>query len=404
MKTYKVKQKGKNIYLYFFLFSCLLFWWLPSILYRVFSYGEDPVHSFTLMISLGAVLAFILGYKIFINYKIVFFKINENTINRVSVLAKYLSIYSAFPSLFFAIVFFIYRSSVAYGSGEGLPFLYQTFFYAQMTFFFLYITTTDDIKYHKKTFYFIVLLSISIRLIVSLHWGRFFVGQIIFAYFLVAIARGWLVLNKKNLIKLAFWGLVIFIVPAITRGSLSTSNSLMNQRTIINFIARGSTLKLFQDNLNIDLHHWCNPLLVSLTAQTVPYHLMNMCTINIWGQHGLPATLDRILALKELGPNAMYSLDGPGSNYLLELYVSAGKIFGVIVGSFFLGAFAAFSFISLSKKTLFGLLWIEFLTRAIFAPRSNLGYAFERFPSLLLLIFLVSLISYFVFRNRYAKA
>ncbi len=74
---------------------------------------------------------------------------------------------------------------------------------------------------------------------------------------------------------------------------------------------------------------------------------------------------------------------GVGSNYMLELYLTGG-LTAVFIGSVFLG-FSCRSFIALiSCRSIYAGIWAECLTRALFAPRGNLGYIYERIPSLIL--------------------
>lgn len=392
------KNGSRFVYMFFFLGSCFVFWWLPSVVYRVLLDYPDPVLDPALTLSFYAVVSFVTGYVLTASYNVAFFRSNTVILERTARVSKWLTVLFGIPSFFLALEFFLYRATVDYGRGEGIPLLYQAFFYPQMSFFFLYITTTPDKELKPKVFWALVALSIGIRLIVSLKWGRFFVGQIIFAFFIVALARGWLRITPTNMLKLLLAGVFVFAVPAITRGDFDASKKTSNDNPLVEFVAAGSTLKLFQDNTELDLTDWCNPLFVSLSAKTVPFKALDVCTIDIWGEFGLPATLDRILAYNEIGAKAMDVLNGPGSNYMLELYVSLGREIGVIVGSFFFGMSCAFSYNALQFRTIYGSIWLEILSRAIFAPRSNLGYVFERLPSLYMTTIIVAMGASLIFR------
>jgi hypothetical protein len=121
--------------------------------------------------------------------------------------------------------------------------------------------------------------------------------------------------------------------------------------------------------------------MVSMTAKVVPYHLLGVCVIDIWGMEGLPATLDRILASNE--PASEVLLVGPGSNYVLELFLSGGLAI-VLCGSAIFGLTCRKFLVWAGQRSLFAGIWAECLTRALLAPRSNLGYVYERIPTLIL--------------------
>jgi len=392
---------GQNyFYLFIFIFSTIVFWWLPSIILFVLDLPMI-VSDETLAISILALLLYGLGYIVFGNKRFLLIKTSEDATQRVAKLSKKIIFFLLLPSLIFSILFYLSKIGTAYGQGGGIPILYQSFFYLEMTFFFMYISTTNDKELNPKIFWFIVFVSILIRFIVSATWGRFFVGQIIIAFLIVAILRRWLIFDRKNVMKIIAIALFIFFVPALMRGDFQSSSSQRySDNPLIEFVSAGSTLKLFEDNRNLDLSNNCNPLFVSTFAKTIPFSFIDSCTIDIWGEYNLPATLDRILAENELGQNSMDSLTGPGSNYLLELYLSFNGNIGIIIGSFIFGIISRFSVNSLHNPTIFGLIWIEILSRALFTPRSNVGYVFERIPSLLLLSFLILILANSLYRQQ----
>jgi hypothetical protein len=177
---------------------------------------------------------------------------------------------------------------------------------------------------------------------------------------------------------------------------------VLGQDEIVAFFVTGSTLRVFQDNKDLNLSDRCPPLLVSMTAKLIPYGLLNVCTVDIWGEKGLPATLDRILADND--PTTEGTLNGPGSNYLLELYLTGG-VAAVILGSLLFG-FSARCFVSwIRTPSLFAGIWAQCLTRALLAPRGNLGYVYEQVPVLVLASLAVAAFVYFwKFQLRTASA
>jgi hypothetical protein len=284
-----------------------------------------------------------------------------------------------------ALYFLYYRNGVQYGQGEGLMSWQQAVLYFHLFGFTLYLSATDDFTRNRKRFVFTVLIGVLPRLIVSLFWGRFFLAQAVVPVLLVFVARGWIKLGMRTYAFFLLCALAIFLLPPVMRG-----DEVFGNEQIVSFLANGSTLLLFQNNMQADLNAACPPLLVSLTAKLVPYELLGICTIDIWGQTGLPATLDRLLAYQEIG-NANV-LIGPGSNFLLELYITGG-VAAILIGSFLFGFCCRSLCRSLVVPGIFGAIWLECLTRALFAPRSNLGYVFERVPSLILVTLLIAAIA-----------
>ena len=271
-----------------------------------------------------------------------------------------------------------------YGAGEGISGLYQATLYAHLFFGFLYLGTVSE-KERFSNILIIVLLLVIPRLIISLSWGRFFLGQALIPIVLILISRGWIKLNIRHAWLLVLICLFIIFVPSIVRGDF-----IQNKNDMYRFFVNGSTLRLFQDNLNLNLSQRCSPLFISLTAKIIPYSQLHVCTIDIWGMKGLPATLDRLLAFDEIGYSD--ALVGPGSNYILELYL-VGGIAAIISGSILLGLSCKWFVCSLMTRSAYVGIWAECLTRALFSPRSNFGYIFERIPSLLLTTAIVTYIA-----------
>jgi hypothetical protein len=220
------------------------------------------------------------------------------------------------------------------------------------------------------------------RLIVSLHGGRFFLVQAVVPIALIAVARSWVLLSLKRMFQFALLGLLIAFGPAFTRG-----DPMFGQQETVRFLAAGSSLKLFQDNTDLNLRGLCPPFLVSFTAKTIPYGFLGACVTDMAGLHNLPLTLDRILTLNDPG-SFEGTASGTGSNFLLDLYLFAGPL-GIVTGSVIFG-FSCRQFMRwIGARSLFAGIWAECLSRALLAPRGSLGYVFERIPSLILITWLV---------------
>src|SRR6266704_1785183 len=55
-------KKMRWLFLGAFIFGCVLFWWLPSALFRFVLHVDDPVRNWALWVSLLGVITFTAGY------------------------------------------------------------------------------------------------------------------------------------------------------------------------------------------------------------------------------------------------------------------------------------------------------------------------------------------------------
>lgn len=371
------------IFLAAFLFACFLFWWLPGVLFEFIGLN-NPVRQWFIWISVLAVVAFAAGYLL-PPFRLRT-EIPQSILGDAERLSWRATLWIAIPALVVAIRFFLYRSTVAYGEGEGLSLLDQAVLYTHLFAGFLYLGCANDRPSNRKRILAASTLVVLPRLIISLHWGRFFLAQAVVPILFLALARGWLRMTTKRWAGLGGLVLVILFVPALVRG-----DQIFGQDNIVSFFASGGTLRLFQDNADLNLSGRCPPLLVSMTDAIVPYGALGICTVDIWGRKNMPATLDRVLAYND--PSTEGTLEGPGANFLLELYLSGGVAM-VILGSVFFG-FSNRCFIDwIGRRSLFAGIWAECLSRSLFAPRSTLGYVYERIPSLTLVTLLVAMTIY----------
>lgn len=375
MDTRAVQQsRGKWLFLGVFVFACLLFWWLPSMLFRFVLHTSDPVADETIAISVIALLSFCGGFLLPVN-SAGRCQIPGSLADVCEKFAYRATLWCAAPALAVALLFFCSRSGMDYGSGTTIPGAYQAVLYLHLFLGFLYLGLAEPEKSGWRPVTKACALLIAPRLLISLHWGRFFVAQALVPIVLLAMARGWAKLSLKRAMQLVLLAAVIIFVPSLTRG-----DNLGGGGELVQFFASGSTLRLYQDNLDLNLNGRCPPLLVSLTMKIVPYHALGVCVIDLWGETGRAATLDRILAYNT--PGSDVQLTGPGSNYLLELYLTGG-LTAVFVGSALFGFICRRMVAAISTRSLFAGIWAECLTRALMAPRGDLGYVFERVPSLL---------------------
>ena len=381
LKEYRHHQI-RTLYICIFIISCGLFWWLPSFFYLILGV-KDSLKISTLITSFLGLILFCWGY----NFPPIFLKRLSPTLlyDQCEKLSYTLTILISLPAFLVSILFYMSRSGVPYGTGSGIPIYYQAILYIHLFVGLLYLGVAECTEAQKRKVLAVCFMIILPRLIISLHWGRFFVAQAIIPIALIAVARGWIKLTKRFFLFLILLGGAVVFIPSLTRG-----DQLIGQGSLVKFFADGSTLNLYQKNMNLDLDGRCPPLLVSLTSQIVPYSRLGVCTIHVWGEN-LPATLDRILAYNQ--PGSEGNLTGPGANYLLSLYISGG-LFSLYIGSFIFGYTASCMVGWISRRSLYTGIWADCLTRSFLAPRGTLGYVYQRIPSLIIATWVVVLIAY----------
>lgn len=373
--------RGKWFFLGSFIFACFLFWWLPSILFRIIFHQSDAVDDETIVISLLALGLFIAGYLLPMS-GCGQSRLPEQMLEACGAFAYKAAVIIFYPALMICIYLYHSHAAVDYGSADPIPRPFQALLYTHLFFGFMYLGAANPEKQGWRRIWMIVILVSLPRLIESLHGGRFFFAQAAVPAVLIAVARGWFRISLKRMLQFVALALVIIIVPALTRGS-----TLSGQQDVIEFFNTG-TLHLYQSNTDLSLNGYCQPLFVSTTDMLIPYKLLGVCLLDYYaGLRNMPATLGRILTNNDPG-SFLGTKSGTGSIYLLELYLFGG-ISAVLIGSAFFGFSCRRFWGWIGRRSLFSGIWAECLTRALFAPRSDLGYVYERIPSLVLATFLV---------------
>jgi hypothetical protein len=373
--------RGKWFFLSAFVFACVLFWWLPTILFRYVVHWPDSVDDSTILISAIALLLFVAGYLVPLPARTADPR-REPMMDACSRFAYSATLFLFVPSILAALQLWMSRTGAIYGSGPPIPRPYQALWYTHLFFGFMFIGSAEPRRIGWKPILVASILFTLPRLVVALRGGRFFLAQALVPALLIAYGRGWMRVSFRKAALLAVAALFVVFVPSLTRG-----DDVLGQEESIRFFAAGSALQLFQDNLDLDLTGRCPPLLVSLTAKTIPYGPLGACTLEVSGLRNMPATLGRILTVND--PSTLDGLaGGTGSNYLLDLYLAGGMV-AIYVGSVLFG-FSCRLFVGwVGQRSLFSGIWAECLTRALFAPRNDLGYVYERIPSLVLATLLV---------------
>ena len=378
--------RGKWFFLASFIFACFLFWWLPSLLFRAIVHQADEIENETIAISILALLCFITGY-LFPAIGRPAPRISAPSIDACMDFAYRATVILALPALILSVIFWRSHASQTYGyvAIDAIPLSYQAVLYTHLFFGFMYFGAANPEKQGWRRIATTSVLVILPRFIISLHWGRFFLAQAVLPALLIAIARGWIRFSPKRLLQTAALALAILFLPALTRGDFAGGRT-----AIVEWLSGGSSLRLMQTDADLNLNGYCNPLLISLTAKSIPYGLLNLCVLDLGSQKNVPATLDRILTINNpVNSNGIVS--GTGSNYLLELYLSGGLL-AIYAGSVLFGFICRRFMGWIGVRSLFAGIWAECLTRTLLAPRGNVSYALERIPSLVLTTLLVIVI------------
>jgi hypothetical protein len=373
---------GKWFFLSGFIFATLLFWWMPSLLFRFVAHFADPIEDSTIAISVGALALFVLGYLLPARTSASRF-LPAALMDSCEDFAYNATIVLFIAALPAAILCWSSMSGGVSTIGGHIPSAAQVLFYVHMFFAFMCLGSSDPTKHGWRRYRIIAILLILPRLIVSLHGGRFFVAQAIVPVVLIAIARGWIHFSTARIVQISALAAAIIFVPAATRG-----DDISGPNGVVEFLAGGGSLRLFQDNKDLSLNGRCPPLLVSMTAKIIPYGPLGVCVIDDFaGLKKLPATAGRIITDND--PLSFHgTTSGTGSNYLIELYL-AGGLFAAFAGSAIFGVLCRHFIGWIGHRSIFAGIWAESLTRALLAPRGELGYVFERIPSLVLATLLV---------------
>jgi len=367
------------VFLGTYAFACCWFWWLPNLLYSALGY-DTGISKWTICVSVMALILFIFGFLLPApppHHSVS----PTRTLELCRDFAYKATLIWSLPAFAFALQFGMSRWNVEYGSGDRILLLHQAVLYVHLFLGTLFIGAAD-INRHRKQIIIAATVIILPRLFISLHWGRFFLAQGALPILLIALARGWIRITFRRVVELSIVALFILIVPAMTRGTKVLGVSDSGQYAVLSFLKAGDTLSFLENNRNLPWN--CPPLLVSLTAKVVPYHTLDVCTVDIGDTLKVPGVLDSLLT-------HAYSNDirtGTGGNYLLELYLTGGMT-AIIIGTLIF-AYSCRLFLKwIGYPSLYAGIWAECLSRAFLAPRGNLGYVYERIPSLLLATYAV---------------
>ena len=147
---------GKWFFLSAFVFACTLFWWLPSIVYRLVLNIDDPVTNGTILISVLALGCFVFGYLLPRNNKRL--SISDSLMDRCANVAWKATLLLAIPAFVVALQFSFYRAGLEYGTGQGIPAIDQAIFYTHLFFGLMFVGGAREGKDKRRILKAIILL------------------------------------------------------------------------------------------------------------------------------------------------------------------------------------------------------------------------------------------------------
>jgi hypothetical protein len=387
-----------NLYLTSFFSSCFLFWWLPFIFTRLFLHLPGIVSNWAMAISIVSAIFYFVGYLLFPTIA-PFRVVSIDVINGCERLSEKMTIGLFFPSIAYALYFYILHLHDVYGE-YTIPFAAQGIFYAHLFFGFMYLSIFRLEKHRKKSLWFAIAFILLPRILISLNYGRAFIAFGALPIVFIAISRGWLKVTVKGVAGVLLVGVCIVIVPAMLRGDLKSQFGGVGRNNMRMFLggwlSSGSSLVVFDKASAANLLGECSPILVSLTEQIVPYETLGICTV----PHGPGVSASDSAGIATYIINGdSFSYAGTGSTYILDLYW-AGGIIAIIVGSIIMGATCRLFVSAVAYRSIFSGIWAESLVRSLFAVRGTYGYMYQRIPSLLFATFLCALIVRTALRNK----
>ncbi|SAK92954.1 hypothetical protein AWB79_06885 [Caballeronia hypogeia] len=279
-----------------------------------------------------------------------------------------------------AAVFVAMRWSADYGEGDTMPYVFQIFLYSHLYLLFFYLRFVDEQEVKSRRFLLLSLAVVLPRLLISTHWGRFFVGQAVLPLVFAALVGGGIMVKGRHILLIvAGAALIYFALPMLRGDDVVTGGS----DSLLKFVAAGGPVSLVgqvedvgRAFPNVDF------LKTGLIGPFAPDLLNPDERIDIWGQEGAPLTLDRAFAaLEGIG---FYSLTGPGSVYVADLLVLGGFV-ALMAGSIVIGGFLALTRFLYRLNPLFSLALFDIVSKTVFLPRTSFTYLIDRIVVLTLI-------------------
>jgi hypothetical protein len=379
-------MKGSQVVdpLFIFLVGAAVFWVVPEAIRIIYfnTYQDDTVYS-NLALSAAVVATSYVLAAIFLDRVVTVTPAPSERDTALRLSSRVIS-YLAPVCMLLAVVFIGMRWGTDYGEGDSMPYAFQIFLYAHLYTFFFYLRFVDDVEIKSRRFIYMSLAVLLPRLLISTHWGRFFVGQAILPFVFALLVGGNIRVRMRHLLAIIAGAACIYFVLPLIRGDDVGGEGT---ESVLRFIAGGGPVHLVGQVEDVDAAYPnVNFFKTGLIGPFAPSLLSAEERIDIWGQEGAPLTLDRAFA--ELEGIGFYSLTGPGSVYVADLLVLGGM--GMLVaGSIVIGILLACTRSLYRLPVLISLALFDIFSKVVFLPRTSFTYLIDR-------IVVLTIICYFM--------
>ena len=367
--------KGSRIVdpLFIFLIGVAAFWVVPEGIRIVYfnTYQDDAVYGYLALSACVVAVSYLLAAA-WLGRTAVDTRPPADRDAALRLSARVIG-YLAPVCMLLAVAFIGMRWGTEYGEGDSMPYVFQIFLYAHLYTFFFYLRFVDEKEVKSRRF---VLLSLAVllpRLLISTHWGRFFVGQAMLPFVFAMLVGGNVMVRMRHVLIIVLGaGCIYFVLPWLRGDDVGGQGT----ESVLRFIAGGGPVHLVGQVEDVEqAYPNVNFLMTGLVGPFAPNLLSAEERIDIWGQEGAPLTLDRAFA--ELEGIGFYSLTGPGSVYVADLLVLGGMA-ALVAGSIVIGGLLACARSLYRLPVLLSLALFDIVSKIVFLPRTSFTYLIDR--------------------------
>ncbi|CAN7542110.1 hypothetical protein LJR034_003719 [Caballeronia sp. LjRoot34] len=367
--------KGSRIVdpLFIFLVGVAAFWVVPEGIRIVYfnTYQDDSVYGYLALSACVVAVSYVL-VAAWLGRKAADTRPPADRDAALRLSARVIS-YLAPVCMLLAAAFVGMRWGTEYGEGDSMPYVFQIFLYAHLYTFFFYLRFVDENEVKSRRFILLSLAVLLPRLLISTHWGRFFVGQAMLPFVFALLVGGHVMVRLRHVLIIVLGaGCIYFVLPMLRGDDVGGQGT----ESVLLFIAGGGPVHLVGQVEDVEqAYPNVNFLMTGLVGPFAPNLLSAEERIDIWGQEGAPLTLDRAFA--EMEGIGFYSLTGPGSVYVADLLVLGGMT-ALIAGSIVIGGLLACARSLYKLPVLVSLALFDIVSKIVFLPRTSFTYLIDR--------------------------
>ncbi|CAN7504508.1 hypothetical protein [Caballeronia sp. dw_19] len=367
--------KGSRIVdpLFIFLVGVAAFWVVPEGIRIVYfnTYQDDSVYGYLALSACVVAVSYVLAAA-WLGRKAADTRPPADRDAALRLSARVIT-YLAPVCMLLAAAFVGMRWGTEYGEGDSMPYVFQIFLYAHLYTFFFYLRFVDENEVKSRRFILLSLAVLLPRLLISTHWGRFFVGQAMLPFVFALLVGGHVMVRLRHVLIIVLGaGCIYFVLPMLRGDDVGGQGT----ESVLLFIAGGGPVHLVGQVEDVEqAYPNVNFLMTGLVGPFAPNLLSAEERIDIWGQEGAPLTLDRAFA--EMEGIGFYSLTGPGSVYVADLLVLGGMA-ALIAGSIVIGGLLACARSLYKLPVLVSLALFDIVSKIVFLPRTSFTYLIDR--------------------------